>query len=151
MSCYPRVIIVFFYIPFHNFCLKAFIFFKVLPFDWNALSTPINPWIETVLVCRWSKGSYCGLHRSLQICNIVKLSASKNLLQYGEQEEITGGQISAVRRMTKHFNGPSVDRFLSRSSPMARRIVMMKQHGQQQGRSFLLHGSKEVSLFSTCW
>ena len=29
---------------------------------------------------------------------------------------------------------------------MARRIVMMKQHGRQQGRSFLLHGSKEVSV-----
>ena len=50
----------------------------------------------------------------------------------------TGGQIRAVRRMTKHFNGPSVDRFLSRRSLMARRIVMMKQHGRQQGSSFLL-------------
>ena len=29
---------------------------------------------------------------------------------------------------------------------MARRIVMMKQHGRQQGRSFLPHGSKEVSV-----
>ena len=56
------------------------------------------------------------------------------------------GQIRAVRRMTKHFNGPSVDCFLSRRSPMARRIVMMKQHGRQQGCSFLPHGSKEVSV-----
>ena len=29
---------------------------------------------------------------------------------------------------------------------MARRIVMMKQHGRQQGCSFLLHDSKEVSV-----
>ena len=87
-----------------------------------------------------------GLHHPLQICNIVKLSASQNLLQCGEQEEITVGQIRAVRRMTKHFNGPSVDRFLSRRSPMARSIVMMKQHGRQQGRSFLPHGSMEVSV-----
>ena len=95
---------------------------------------------------RWSKGSNCGLHSPLQICNIVKLSASQNLLQCGEQKEILGGQIRAVRRMTKHFNGPSVDRSLSRRSPMARRIVMMKQQGRQQGCSFLPHGSKEVSV-----
>ena len=128
----------FFHIPFRNFCLKAFVLFKVLPFEWNAPFTPFNPWIETVLVCGCSKGSDRRLHRPLQICNIVKLAASQNLLQCGEQEEITGGQIRAVRRMTKHFNGPSVDRFLSRRSLMARRIVMMKQHGLQQGSSFLL-------------
>ena len=29
---------------------------------------------------------------------------------------------------------------------MARRNVMMKQHGRQQGCSFLLHDSKEVSV-----
>ena len=29
---------------------------------------------------------------------------------------------------------------------MARHIVMMKQHGRQQGCSFLPHGSKEVSV-----
>ena len=29
---------------------------------------------------------------------------------------------------------------------MARRIVMMKQHGRQQGSSFLPHGSKKVSV-----
>ena len=51
-------------------------------------------------------------------------------------------QIRAVRRMTKHFNGLSVDR----RSLMARRIVMMKQHGRQQGRLFLQHSSKEVSV-----
>ena len=84
-------------ILFRNFCLKTFILFKVLPFEWNALSTPFNPWIETVLVWGWSKRSDRGLHRPLQICNIVKLSASQNLLQCGEQEEITGGQIRAVR------------------------------------------------------
>ena len=46
----------FFHIPFRNFCLKAFILFKVhvLSFEWNALSTPFNPWIKTVLVCGWS-------------------------------------------------------------------------------------------------
>ena len=82
----------FFHIPFRNFCLKAFVLFKVLPFEWNALSTPFNPWIETVLVCQWPKGSDCGLHSPLQICNIVRLSAMQNLLQCGEQEEITGGQ-----------------------------------------------------------
>ena len=80
---------------------------------------------------------------NLQHRQIVGLT---NLLQCGEQEEITGGQIRAVRRMTKHFNGPSVDRFLSRRSPMARGIVMMKQHGRQQGSSFLPHGSKKVSV-----
>ena len=74
------------------------------------------------------------------------MSASQNLLQCGEQEEITGGQIRAVRRMIKHFNGPSVDRFLSRRGQMARHIVMMKQHGRQHGRSSLPHGSKEVSV-----
>ena len=99
-----------------------------------------------MFVCRWSKRSDRGLHRPLQICNIVKLPASQNLLKCGEQEEITGGQIRAVRRMTKHFNEPSVDRFLSRRSTMARGIVMMKQHGRQQGSSFLPHGSKEVSV-----
>ena len=102
--------------------------------------------IETVHVCGWSKGSDRGLHCPLQICNIVKLSTSQNSLQCGEQEEIRGGQIRAVRRMNKHFNGPSVDRFLSRRSLMARPIVMMKQHGRQQGCSFLPHDSKEVSV-----
>ena len=29
---------------------------------------------------------------------------------------------------------------------MARRIVMMKQHGRQQGSPFLPHGTKEVSV-----
>ena len=29
---------------------------------------------------------------------------------------------------------------------MARRIVMMKQHGRQQGSSFLPHGLKKVSV-----
>ena len=29
---------------------------------------------------------------------------------------------------------------------MARRIVMMKQHGRQQGSLFLPHGSKKVSV-----
>ena len=29
---------------------------------------------------------------------------------------------------------------------MARHIVMMKQHGRQQGHSYLPHGSKEVSV-----
>ena len=49
-SHYPRVIIdCFFHIPFRNFCLKAFVFFKVLSFEWNAPFTPFNPWIETVL------------------------------------------------------------------------------------------------------
>ena len=57
-----------------------------------------------------------------------------------------GGQTRAVRRLIKHFNGPCVDLFLSCRSPMARRIVIMKQHGRQQGRSFLPHGSKEVSV-----
>ena len=132
--------LLFFHIPFRKFCLKEFFLFKVLPFEWNALSTPFNPWTETVLVCGWSKVSDRGLHRPLQICNIVRLSSSQNLLQCGEQVEITGGQIRAVRRLTKHFDGPSVDHFLSRRSPMARRIVMMKQHGRQQGRS------KEVSV-----
>ena len=64
----------------------------------------------------------------------------------GNKKKSQGAKIRAVRRMTKHFNGPSVDRFLSRRSPMARRIVMMKQHGRQQGCSFLQHGSKEVSV-----
>ena len=77
----------------------------------------------THLVCGWSKGRDRGKHRPLQICNIVKLLASQNLLQCGKQEEITVGQIRAVRRMTKHFNGPPVDRFLSRRSLIARRIV----------------------------
>ena len=76
---------------------------------------------------RMVQGERLRLHRPLQICNIIKLSASQNLLQCGEQEEITGDQIRAVRRMTKHL----VDRFLSRKSPMAGRIVMMKQHGRQ--------------------
>ena len=44
-----------FHIPFRNFYLKAFILFKVLPFEWNALSTHFNPWIETVFVCGWPK------------------------------------------------------------------------------------------------
>ena len=57
---------------------------------------------------------------------------------------MTGGQIRAVSRMTTHFNAPSCDRFLSRRSPMAWRIVMMKQHDRQQGHTFLPHGSKEV-------
>ena len=48
--------------------------------------------------------------------------------------------------MTKHFNGPSVDCFLSRRSPVARCIVMMTQHGRQQVSSFLPHGSKEASV-----
>ena len=56
------------------------------------------------------------------------------------------GQIRAVRRMTKHFNGPSVDRIPSCRSPMARHIVMVQQHGLQKGSSFLPHGSKEVSV-----
>ena len=34
----------------------------------------------------------------------------------------------------------------SRRSPMARRIVMMKHYGRQQGRSVLLRASKEVSV-----
>ena len=29
---------------------------------------------------------------------------------------------------------------------MARRIVIMRRHGRQQGSSFLPHGSKEVSV-----
>ena len=44
-----------FHIPFRNFCLKALVLFKVLPFEWNAHSTPFNPWIETVFVCGWPK------------------------------------------------------------------------------------------------
>ena len=44
-----------FHILFRNFCLKAFVLFKVLPFEWNALSTPFNPWVETVFVCGWPK------------------------------------------------------------------------------------------------
>ena len=79
----------------------------------------------------------------LQICNIVKLAASQNLLHCEEQVEITGGLIRVVKKMTMHINGLSVDRFLSQ---VAGHNVMMKQHGQQQGRSFLLHGFKKVSV-----
>ena len=86
------------------------------------------------------------LRHPLQICNIIKLSASQNFLHCVEQVEITGGLIGIVRKMTKHINGPSVDRFLSQRSQVARHIVMMKQHGRQQGRSFLLHGLKKVSV-----
>ena len=115
----------FFHVPFHNFCLKAFVLFKVQPFEWNALSTPYNPWIETVLVCGQSKGRDLRRYRPLQICNIVKLSASQNLLQCGEQEEITGPN-QRCKENNQALNGQFVDRFLSGRSPMARRMVMMK-------------------------
>ena len=71
---------------------------------------------------------------------------TESSLHCGEQELTTREKIGAVRRMTKHFNAPSVDRFPSCRSPVARRIIMMKQHGRQQGRSFLPHGLKDISV-----
>ena len=93
-----------FHIPFRNFCLKAFVLFKVLPLNEMHFLHLLTHEKKQFLYADGPR-----LNRPLQICNIVKLLASQNLLQCGEQEEITGGQIRAVRRMTKHFNGLSVD------------------------------------------
>ena len=60
------------------------------------------------------------------------------------------GQIGAVRRMTKHFNGPSVDCFRSRRSSVARHIVMINSMVNNRGACFF-HMTQRRSLFSTCW
>ena len=77
---------------------------------------------------------------NLQHRQIVGLSESSSV--WGTRRNHRGPNQGCKEDDLEHFNGPSVDQFRSRRSPMARRIVMMKQHGRQQGCSFLPHGSK---------
>ena len=65
----------FFHIPFRNFCLKAFVLFKVLPFECNALSTPFNPSsMRMVQGKRWGKAPPLANLQHRQIVGLAESS-----------------------------------------------------------------------------